>query len=124
MDKEEVKILLLAERKKTEAAFMKARLKLTNELCANSAAKAKRCQKDCHPVMLIVQSGKVAQLGKYLEKIKQAFKNLENGVYGICSGCRDPISAARLLVCPATNVCCDCKTSMEVSQKQNYHQSF
>lgn len=119
MKKDELRILLLAEEKRVKTNLKKAQLKFTNELCAVSATKAKRCQGDCNSLMLIVQSGRTAQLGKYLKKVEQALERLERGKYGICRVCKQQISDKRLIICPATDICCSCKKSLEILQENH-----
>ena len=101
LTEKEVKRLLAAERARTEKAITTTISKSSAELRAISAAKT------------IVHSGRIAQLRKYLDKIKQAFENLENGKYGICHVCGCQIPTARLRVCPATNTCIACKKTLK-----------
>jgi len=114
MTKKEIRKSLTTERAKTETAISAVIAKSTAELRAISAARAKNCRKDCYPTMMIAHSGKIAQLRKYLSKIERAFENLENNKHGICRVCGYPIPAERLRSCPATDICVDCKTTLEV----------
>lgn len=43
-----------------------------------------------------------------IAKIRAALKRMEDGTYGICVRCGDPISEARLDVLPFTPLCKDC----------------
>ncbi|MBU1290154.1 TraR/DksA C4-type zinc finger protein [Patescibacteria group bacterium] len=113
LTEKEVKRLLAAERARTEKAITTTISKSSAELRAISATKVKNCRKDNHPIMMIIHSGRIAQLRKYLGKIKQAFENLENGKYGICHVCGCQIPTARLRVCPATNTCITCKKTLK-----------
>src|SRR5436190_23617946 len=50
---------------------------------------------------------------KILQAIEEALYRMDNGSYGICRDCREPIAPARLEAIPWTRVCIECK------QKQN-----
>ena len=50
---------------------------------------------------------------KILQAIEEALPRMEQGTYGICRDCGDPIAPARLQAIPWTRVCITCK------QKQN-----
>jgi len=50
---------------------------------------------------------------KILQAIEEALPRMEQGTYGICRDCGDPIAPARLQAIPWTRVCIACK------QKQN-----
>jgi len=46
-----------------------------------------------------------AQLRVELEEVERALRKLDEGTYGICETCGQPIAAARLEVMPATRYC-------------------
>ncbi len=48
-----------------------------------------------------------------LAMIEQALKGLENGTYGICQDCHQPIGVARLRAKPYAKYCIDCKEARE-----------
>lgn len=48
-----------------------------------------------------------------LRKVEEALNNLDNGEYGICERCKQPISEARLEAIPYTTLCYDCKEKEE-----------
>lgn len=50
-------------------------------------------------------------------KTKHALRRIEEGTYGICDGCGEHISIARLEARPDTNYCLDCKTRMEAGER-------
>ena len=50
---------------------------------------------------------------KILQAIEEALQRMEQGTYGICRDCGDPVAPARLQAIPWTRVCISCK------QKQN-----
>jgi len=45
---------------------------------------------------------------KQLSEVRQALRRIDDGTYGICSFCGEPISSARLLAIPYTNLCRKC----------------
>ena len=46
---------------------------------------------------------------KILQAIEEALFRLEQGTYGVCRDCGEPIAAARLNAIPWTRVCIACK---------------
>ena len=44
-----------------------------------------------------------------LKEIQEALKNIENGTYGICEMCDEPISVGRLKAKPFAKFCTDCR---------------
>lgn len=52
----------------------------------------------------------VIQLTEQLNMVKHALGKLENGTYGLCDGCGNPIPDERLEVMPQTSLCLSCKT--------------
>ena len=55
---------------------------------------------------------------KLILKIKEAIKRIDDGVYGICEVCGEPISDKRLKARPVTTQCIECKTEMEHEEKK------
>ncbi|MCK9240490.1 TraR/DksA C4-type zinc finger protein [Desulfocurvus sp.] len=53
---------------------------------------------------------------RMVRKIHQALKRLEDGTYGICEDCGEPIAPARLLARPVTTLCADCKAEREADE--------
>ena len=51
-------------------------------------------------------------------KIKEALSRLEDGSFGICEDCGEPIAEKRLEVRPVTTLCIDCKRKQEAEEKQ------
>ena len=49
----------------------------------------------------------------FLEKIDQALKRIEDGSFGICESCEEPISVKRLEARPETTLCIRCKEDQE-----------
>jgi DnaK suppressor protein len=54
---------------------------------------------------------------KLIKKIKKALNRIENGTFGICDTCGEPISIKRLEARPVTTQCIDCKTKEEAQEK-------
>lgn len=48
-----------------------------------------------------------------LKKIRYALDTFEEGAYGTCESCGNPISYKRLIVRPVARHCIDCKTQQE-----------
>jgi DnaK suppressor protein len=53
---------------------------------------------------------------RMVRKIHQALRRLEEGTYGICEDCGEPIAPARLLARPVTTLCADCKAEREAEE--------
>jgi DnaK suppressor protein len=54
---------------------------------------------------------------KLIRKIKAALKRIEEGTYGECDSCGEPIAIARLRARPVTTYCIGCKTKMETMER-------
>lgn len=54
---------------------------------------------------------------KLIAKIKQALKRIEEGTFGICERCGEPIEKERLKARPVATLCIDCKTEQERDEK-------
>jgi DnaK suppressor protein len=52
-------------------------------------------------------------LGRKLESIDKALQQAQNGTYGICERCGEPIDPARLEVMPEATLCVRCKAETE-----------
>ena len=55
----------------------------------------------------------VMELDRKLESIENALRQAENGTYGICERCGEPIDPARLEVLPEATLCVRCKSTTE-----------
>ena len=49
----------------------------------------------------------------FLDKIDQALKRIEDGSFGMCESCEEPISIKRLEARPETTLCIRCKEDQE-----------
>ncbi len=54
-----------------------------------------------------------------LTKINQALEKLDNGVYGDCEVCGEPISLKRIEARPMAELCIDCKAEQEQLERRN-----
>ena len=54
---------------------------------------------------------------KLIKKIKMTLERIENGTFGICETCGEPISAKRIKARPVTTQCIECKTKEEALEK-------
>ena len=54
-------------------------------------------------------------LEKTLRDIEKSLKNIENGTYGTCKYCKNPINPKRLEARPTASSCVDCKTKLQNS---------
>ena len=52
-----------------------------------------------------------------LQKIEEALAKIEDGLYGICEGCEDPIEPKRLEIQPTADLCIRCKEAEELQAK-------
>ena len=55
----------------------------------------------------------VSGLERKLESIDNALRQAQNGRYGICECCKEPIDPARLEVMPEATLCVECKSRSE-----------
>ena len=54
---------------------------------------------------------------KLLDKIEMAIARIDNGTYGICAECEEPIGIKRLQARPVATYCIDCKLDQERREK-------
>ena len=54
---------------------------------------------------------------RLIKKIKSSLKAIEDGNYGICQDCEEPISLARLMARPVTSYCITCKNRREAYER-------
>jgi len=50
---------------------------------------------------------------RLIGKVREALKRIEDGTFGLCEVCEEPIGEARLRARPVTTLCIDCKTEQE-----------
>jgi len=54
---------------------------------------------------------------KLIEKIKTALKKIDEGTFGICERCGEPIELERLKARPVATLCIDCKNEQEKEER-------
>jgi DnaK suppressor protein len=54
-----------------------------------------------------------------LRKLKKAQERMEEGEYGMCDSCGEPITFKRLIVRPVATQCIDCKTQAEQLERRS-----
>ena len=66
---------------------------------------------------LEINQASLQKIGKreetLLRKIDLALSKIDDGSYGLCENCGDPIGFARLTARPVAQLCIDCKTEQE-----------
>lgn len=55
-------------------------------------------------------------LEKSLEDLEKALKRIEEGGYGVCKYCHNPINAKRLLARPTASSCISCKKELQENE--------
>ncbi len=55
---------------------------------------------------------------KLITKIREALERIEEGTFGICERCEEPISDKRLEARPVTTLCIKCKQEQEDLEKR------
>ena len=55
---------------------------------------------------------------KLLTKIRYALERINNGEYGVCENCGEPITFGRLMARPVATLCIDCKTEAEQVERR------
>ncbi len=66
----------------------------------------------------MIEDAIVQQQQKELTEIEKALTKIENGEYGVCEMCEDPIGFQRLKVKPHAVYCIDCREIIEKSNKK------
>ena len=54
---------------------------------------------------------------RLISKIKKSLQAIEEGSYGVCEDCEEPIAMARLKARPVTSYCIACKTKQEAFER-------
>jgi DnaK suppressor protein len=75
-----------------------------------------------------ISQSSIQKIGKretyLLKKIDLALKKMDEGTYGECESCGEPIAVARLMARPVAQLCIDCKTEQEsMERRYSTHQS-
>jgi DnaK suppressor protein len=105
----------LTERKKE---IIKILNDLTNEIKELSCTEV--CDEGDEAISAMDSSRKqqiYLTLKQELEEIEIALKKIENGTYGICEMCEEPINRERLLIKPHAKYCIICRETIEKEEK-------
>lgn len=55
---------------------------------------------------------------KLISKIEAALQRIEDGIYGVCESCSEPIGVERLRARPVTTLCIQCKADQEAEERR------
>ena len=72
----------------------------------------------------LVELSYAFQIQNRLERIDRALARLENGQYGLCQSCRQPINPERLEVVPEADLCLGCQSKLENKRRKSYMSTF
>ncbi|MBI4216428.1 MAG: TraR/DksA C4-type zinc finger protein [Chloroflexi bacterium] len=61
-----------------------------------------------------------ANLHKLLEDVDRALRKLDDGSYGTCESCGQPINPERLEAIPSAKLCISCKAQQERDERGTY----
>jgi DnaK suppressor protein len=114
-DLDKFKVLLLEERRKITRHL--------DQLSESSEAELDLTTGDSVDIAsLEINQASLQKMGKreshLLRKIDLALKKIEDGVYGECESCGEEIGVPRLMARPVAQLCIDCKTEQEKTEKR------
>lgn len=55
---------------------------------------------------------------KLIAKVHEALRKINDGSYGVCESCGEPIGVKRLAARPVTTYCINCKAEMEEEERR------
>lgn len=55
---------------------------------------------------------------KLIGKIESALQRIDDGSYGVCDSCGEPIGVERLRARPVTTLCIECKADQEAEERR------
>ena len=114
-DSERFKIRLLEERRKILSDMDKL-VKKSNEFGKDGTMDIGDEASDLSNRQLLLSLNEADR--KKLLEIGEALERIEEGTYGICEECGEPISVKRLEVKPTAIYCVECKSRLEKLQKR------
>ena len=106
-------------KQKCREMLLEMRRALVNEAKANRQSNSGRdCLGDlCDWAASNMEAEYVYMIGERLRQklylIKEALGAIENGDYGICADCEEPINEKRLLLMPFALLCVHCQSEIE-----------
>ena len=114
-DLDTLKELLLEEKKKI--------MRHLEEISDSSVAELDTSTGDPVDIAsLEINQNSLQKIGKrelnHLKKIDAALKKMDEGTYGECESCGEPIAVARLMARPVAQLCIDCKTDQENEERR------
>ncbi|MDH4122355.1 MAG: RNA polymerase-binding protein DksA [Deltaproteobacteria bacterium] len=56
---------------------------------------------------------------KLRDKVEEALARVQDGTFGLCETCGDPINETRLEARPVTTLCINCKTAQEEAESRH-----
>jgi RNA polymerase-binding transcription factor DksA len=62
-----------------------------------------------------------SRLARRAREVRSTLERLQEGNYGVCEGCRNPIPAPRLAAVPTTTTCVACQSELEQRQREDSH---
>ena len=114
-DLERFKIRLLEERARILSDMDKL-VKESNELGKDGTMDIGDEASDLSSRQLLLSLNEADR--KKLMEIDEALERIEEGTYGICEECGEPISVKRLEVKPTAIYCVECKSRLEKFEKR------
>jgi len=106
-------------KQKCREMLLEMRRDLVNEVKANRQSNSGRDYLGdlCDCAASVMEAEYVYMIGGRLRQrlylIKEALEAIENGDYGICAECGEPINEKRLLLMPFTLLCVRCQSEIE-----------
>ena len=106
-------------KQKCREMLLEMRRDLVNEVKANRQSNSGRDYLGdlCDSAKSVMEAEYVYMIGGRLRQrlylIKEALEAIENGDYGICAECGEPINEKRLLLMPFTLLCVRCQSEIE-----------
>lgn len=131
MDKQtlaKIKEQLLNEKKyleKSLSSFSQKNNKVAGDYNANFPDFGDSIEDNVSEVAMFSDNLSLEQnLEKALKDINQTLQRIEDGAYGICKHCQQPIDERRLLARPTSSACIDCKQKLKAKPKRSWRDLF
>ena len=114
--KEDIKEMLIIKRGNFERELKRVTKAFKQELKSVGTVKSDNTGDFCTGPS--INGSRIKNFEKCLRKFDKALKMADDGTYGICTKCQEPIPLARLKLVPFTSQCVSCKegNSQFVSQ--------
>lgn len=102
----------LVAAKEAAEAVLRQKAKSDSPIERSGSAIGRLSRMDAIQVQAMQEMGH-RQLEVRLKQIEQALAAIEQGKYGICRGCKEPIGTKRLEAVPEAPFCVDCQEGFE-----------